>query len=99
MKTLQYCACALLAASLLVACDSRQPDTFPGYAEAEYVRLAAPISGTLARLHLKRGDAAPASAAAFVLEQDSERAAREEAAYRVARAGQPGQPAPGQAPR
>ena len=86
MKTLRYCTCALLAACLLAACDSRQTDTFPGYAEAEYVRLAAPISGTLARLHLKRGDAAPASAAAFVLEQDSERAAREEAAHRVARA-------------
>ncbi len=84
MKTLRYCA--LMAVCLLAACDSRQADTFPGYAEAEYVRLAAPISGTLARVHLKRGYAAAASAAAFVLEQESERAAREEAVYRVARA-------------
>lgn len=81
-----HCAGALLATTLLAACGAKQADTFPGYAEAEYVRLAAPISGTLAKLHLNRGDKAPESAPAFVLEQESERAARQEATYRVARA-------------
>ena len=76
----------LFAASLLAGCNAKPPGSFPGYAEAEYVRLAAPISGTLARLHLARGDQAPAGAQAFVLEQDSERAAREEATFQVARA-------------
>ena len=86
MKTLLRCVGALFAATLLAACNAKPADTFPGYAEAEYVRLAAPISGTLTKLHLNRGDQAPAAAAAFVLEQESERAARQEASYRVARA-------------
>lgn len=76
----------LFATALLAACDGKPPDSFPGYAEADYVRLAAPISGTLARLYLARGDQAAAGAQAFVLEQDSERAAREEATFRVAQA-------------
>jgi len=79
-------AAVLFAVTLLAACDGHEADTFPGYVEADYVRLAAPISGTLAKLHLNRGDKAPASAPAFVLEQESERAARQEATYRVARA-------------
>ena len=86
MKTLLRCVGALFAATLLAACNAKPADTFPGYAEAEYVHLAAPISGTLTKLHLNRGDQAPASAAAFVLEQESERAARQEARYRMARA-------------
>ena len=86
MKTLLHCVGTLFTATLLAACNAKPADTFPGYAEAEYVRLAAPISGTLSKLHLNRGDQAPAAAAAFVLEQESERAARQEAAYRVARA-------------
>ena len=76
-----------IAAALLSSCSGQQQaDTFPGYAEAEYVRLAAPIGGTLVKLYLSRGDQAPEAAAAFVLEQESERAARQEAAFRVARA-------------
>jgi HlyD family secretion protein len=76
----------LLAAALLLACNAKPADSFPGYVEAEYVRLAAPISGTLTRLHLNRGDKAPANTPAFVLEQESERAARQEAVFRVTRA-------------
>lgn len=76
----------LFAVVLLAGCGEKPADTFPGYAEADYVRLAAPIAGTLVKLHLNPGDMAQVSAAAFVLEQDSERAAREEAQHRVARA-------------
>jgi HlyD family secretion protein len=77
---------AALALSLLGAC-SRQPDPyFPGYVEADYVRLAAPIGGTLSKLYLQRGDKVAAGAPAFMLEQDSERAARQEAAFQVQRA-------------
>jgi HlyD family secretion protein len=85
MKIPLHCG-ALLTAALLAACGEKAQAPFPGYVEAEYVRLAAPISGTLAKLHMNRGDQAAASAAAFVLEQESERAARQEATYRVARA-------------
>lgn len=74
------------AAVLLVACGDKPADYFPGYAEAEYVRLATPIAGTLVKLHVHRGDQVEPNAPAFVLEQESERAAREEAAARVQRA-------------
>jgi HlyD family secretion protein len=82
-----FAACAVaIAAALLPACDVKPADSFPGYVEAEYVRLAAPISGTLTHVHLNRGDKALASAPAFVLEQENERSAREEAMSHVARA-------------
>jgi HlyD family secretion protein len=67
-------------------CARQVSDVFPGYAEAEYVRLTAPIAGTLTKLHLSRGDSAPAAAPAFVLEQESEAAARQEAEFRIERA-------------
>lgn len=70
----------------LTACQQQARDSFPGYAEADYVRLAAPLGGTLAKLYLKRGDAAAADAPAFVLEQQSEAAARQEAEARQQRA-------------
>ena len=72
--------------ALLAGCGDKPADYFPGYAEAEYVRLATPIAGTLTRLHVQRGDNVDRDAPAFVLEQDSERAAREEAASRLQRA-------------
>lgn len=79
-----FCCCTLILS--LSACGEREKDFFPGYAEGDYVRLASPISGTLAKLHLKRGDKVAPNAPAFALEQESERAARMEAAARVERA-------------
>lgn len=73
-------------AMLLAACGARQADYYPGYVEADYVRLASPFAGTLARLYVQRGDHVAPGAPAFVLEQDSERDARTEAATRLARA-------------
>lgn len=72
--------------AMLASCGDKPADYFPGYAEAEYVRLATPIAGTLVKLHVQRGDKVERNAPAFVLEQDSERAAREETAARVQRA-------------
>ncbi|RJG17027.1 HlyD family secretion protein [Massilia cavernae] len=70
----------------LGGCGDKAPGYFPGYIEADYVRLASPSGGTLARLFVQRGSAVRAGAPAFTLEQDSERAAREEAAARLQRA-------------
>jgi HlyD family secretion protein len=75
-----------IAAALLPGCNDRPPDFYSGYAEADYVRIASPIGGSLSKLYLQRGDQATANAPAFVLEQDSERAAREEASARLQRA-------------
>ncbi|HVK94699.1 MAG TPA: HlyD family efflux transporter periplasmic adaptor subunit [Noviherbaspirillum sp.] len=77
---------SIALALLLGSCTDKAGDYFPGYAEAEYVRLAAPIAGTLIKLHVQRGDHIERNAPALVLEQESERAAREEAASRVQRA-------------
>lgn len=81
-RTLAMCGVAM-ATTLLMACGEKGNAYFPGYAEAEYVRLAAPIAGTVTKLYVQRGDKAETNAPAFVLEQDSERAAREEAAARM----------------
>ncbi len=85
MKTLRALLCASTVA-MLASCGEQRPEFFSGYAEADYVRLASPIGGTLARIYLKRGDQVARNAPAFVLEQESERAAREEALARVERA-------------
>ena len=83
MRTLP---CLIAAAWLLTGCARNADEALPGYVEADYVRLSAPIAGTLARLHVQRGDTVAPGAPAFVLEQDNERAAREEAQARVAQA-------------
>lgn len=77
---------ALLPLILAGGCSGQEDNFFPGYAEADYVRLAAPVGGTLVKLHVDRGDRVARNAPAFVLESDSERAAVQEAASRVARA-------------
>lgn len=78
-------ACLPLAA-LLCACAEKAPDFYPGYVEADYVRLASPIGGTLARLFVQRGSQMQRGAPAFVLEQQAETAARQEAQARLLRA-------------
>ncbi len=66
--------------------DRRAYPVYPGYAEGEYVRLGAPLAGTLVRVHLRTGDQALAGAPAYVLEQEPDTAARLEAASRLQRA-------------
>jgi HlyD family secretion protein len=78
---MSFCTLALLA-----GCGNKPPDFYSGYAEADYVHLASPIAGTLTKLYLKRGDKAVQGAPAFVLEQESERAAREDATSHLQRA-------------
>lgn len=71
---------------LMTSCTDKPVDVFPGYAEAEYVRLSTPIAGTLLKLPFKKGDRVKRGTTAFVLEQESERAARDEASFRVQQA-------------
>jgi HlyD family secretion protein len=85
MNRVLHSASVLFALVLLAACEAKPPGSFPGYAEGEYVRLAAPIGGTLTKLYLNRGDTATAAAPAFELEHAVERSAQEEASSRVAR--------------
>jgi len=70
----------------LVGCSDSPPPGYGGYVEGEYLRIGAPLAGTLARLDVRRGDTVAARAPLFVLESEQERAARAEAEARVARA-------------
>jgi HlyD family secretion protein len=78
-------ALAVLAV-LAAACAKPDSGAYPGYAEAEYVRLTSPVAGTLVKLSVQRGDTIAANAPVFVLEQASEVAARAEARSRIERA-------------
>lgn len=75
-----------LLAAVLTGCGGSQPAYFPGYAEGEFVRVAAPLAGTLEALRVERGDVVAQGAPLFTLESDVERAARAEAEARVATA-------------
>ncbi|HKO88999.1 MAG TPA: HlyD family efflux transporter periplasmic adaptor subunit [Burkholderiales bacterium] len=76
-------AVALLCAAL-AACGKADDDPIPGYAEGEYVRVAAPLAGTLTDLKVQRGAQVNAGDPLFVLEQENEAAAQREAAQRAA---------------
>src|SRR4051812_12592175 len=88
MRTSLPVFAALLAAlaSLLAACTDKPADYYPGYAEADLVHLSSPIGGTLTTLHVQRGTRVAIGEAAFVLEQDNERAARLQALAHLQRA-------------
>jgi HlyD family secretion protein len=68
---------------LLSGCARQEPATYQGYVEAEFVRVAAPFSGILEKLHVRRGQSVTVGAPLFVLEQESEAAARREAEERL----------------
>src|SRR5258706_14105720 len=67
----------------LTACGERSSEAFQGYAEGEYVRIAAPFAGSLQKLQVKRGDQVKAGDPLFALEQENEAAARREAEQRL----------------
>ena len=73
----------LLASVLATACNRSEPATYQGYAEGEFVRVAAPFAGTLDKLQVQRGQTIAAGAPLFVLEHESEAAARREAEERL----------------
>jgi HlyD family secretion protein len=77
---------AFIATVLLSGCGTQDSPTLQGYAEAEYVRVAAPYAGALNVLAVRRGNAVKSGAPLFVLEQESEAAARREAAEQLKRA-------------
>ena len=76
-------AVLMLGTTLLLGCNHNEPVTYQGYVEGEFVRVASPFSGTLEKLQVQRGQIIAAGAPLFVLEQESEAAARREAEERV----------------
>lgn len=75
----------VLLASLLAACGEVKNPVLPGYIEAEFTRVAAPIAGRLVRLSVSKGAEVKTGAPLFVLEADSEQAVVDEAQARVRR--------------
>jgi len=72
-------ACAVL----LCACDTKAPNGYQGYAEGEFVLVAAPYAGALQRLSVARGQQVAAGAPLFELEHEFERAATRETERRL----------------
>ncbi len=68
---------------ILAACGRQEKTVLQGYAEGEYVRVAAPLAGSLAHLAVRRGAEVKLGDPLFTLEQDNERAARDEAVQRL----------------
>ncbi|HEY4344660.1 MAG TPA: HlyD family efflux transporter periplasmic adaptor subunit [Parvibaculum sp.] len=77
-------ACA--TALLLAGCDDRGKDSYQGYAEGEYVRVAPIDGGIVDAIPVKRGDKVSDGALLFQLEQTSEVAAHDQAAAQLAQA-------------
>ena len=76
----------LIACATISACSSDTKGLYQGYAEGEYVRVAAPFAGNLNALSVQRGTLVKTGAPLFILEQENERAARSEAENRLQRA-------------
>ena len=79
-------AMGFLLAAATAGCNDPPQEHLQGYAEGEYVRVASPFAGQLAKLAVKRGDQVKAGEPLFTLEQENEAAQRREAADRLARA-------------
>jgi len=80
-------AALLAGAAALGACGSKADPAWAGYVEGEYVYVASPIAGALTTLAVRRGDEVKRGAPLFALDDQAERAAREEAAARASGAG------------
>lgn len=65
------------------ACGKRQNAGWSGYAEGDYVYVAAPLAGRLERVQVSTGQIVVQGAPLFALESESEAAARDEAAARL----------------
>jgi HlyD family secretion protein len=70
----------------LAACGAKAPSGWQGYAEGEFVLVAAPSAGRLEKRFVERGTQVEAASPLFVLEQENEKAARQEAQQRLANA-------------
>ena len=73
----------ILALPALAACADKPPSGFQGYAEGEFVLVAAPAAGRLEKRWVSRGQEVEPGAPLFVLEQENEKASRREAEERL----------------
>jgi HlyD family secretion protein len=64
---------------LLAACDQAPTDSWQGYVEAEFTYVAPLAAGRITELKVARGDQVTTGQVLFALEDDAERAARDQA--------------------
>src|SRR2546421_2841190 len=76
--------CSVLALVLAAACGKPDDAGWSGYVEGDYVYVASPLGGSLEALAVRRGQTVARGAPLFALESEAEKAAREEAAARLA---------------
>ncbi|MEO8144798.1 MAG: HlyD family efflux transporter periplasmic adaptor subunit [Betaproteobacteria bacterium] len=76
-------AATILGLLALAACGEKAAVGFQGYAEGEYVLVAAPAAGKLEKRWVSRGQEVEAGAPLFTLEDLNEKASRREAGERV----------------
>jgi len=72
--------CFLFAAE---GCEKKRAAVYQGYAEGEFVFVGAPAAGRLEKRWVQRGQDVAANAPLFALEQENEKAARQEAEARL----------------
>jgi HlyD family secretion protein len=77
---------AVAAAGLAAGCHRTGSNRVQGYVEGEFVYVAAPNAGALKSVQVSRGTCVQAGEPLFTLDDEPERAARDEAARRVAQA-------------
>lgn len=68
---------------LVAGCEKKTASMFQGYAEGEFVLVAAPAAGRLEKRWVQRGQDVAANAPLFALEQENERSAQREAEARL----------------
>jgi HlyD family secretion protein len=83
---LSFCTSVIAVALGSGGCSPHNGNVLQGYAEGEFVRIAAPYAGTLLELKVQRGTQIRPNAPLFVLEQENEAAARLEAQKLLQRA-------------
>ena len=74
----------LIVVAALMGCTDKPVSAWSGYAEGEYVYVAAPLAGRLESLSVRAGQTVSKGAPLFSLDAESERLAQSEAAARLA---------------
>jgi HlyD family secretion protein len=77
---------AALAVVFLAGCSSKQPSSYQGYVEGEFVNVASSESGRLERLLVARGQQAPGGTLLFALETEPQSSAVLQAQQQLAAA-------------
>ncbi|MGH6891408.1 MAG: HlyD family secretion protein [Dongiaceae bacterium] len=86
MTTRRIAGIGLVVLAALTGCEPPEKAGWQGYVEAEYTYVAPLESGRITALNVARGDQVAAGQKLFALEEDAERAARDQAEAELAQA-------------